>query len=132
MSQATDEALGALSGIAATSRGLSLLVLFGSRARRESREGSDWDLGYLGGPEMDTSALLLDVVTALGTDRVDLVDLARAGAQVRFRAAADGRIVFAADESAFERFWLEAVSFWCDAEPVIRMGYADVLTRLSP
>ena len=123
MSQATDEALGALSGIAATNRGLSLLVLFGSRARRESREGSDWDLGYLGGPEMDTSALLLDVVTALGTDRVDLVDLARAGAQVRFRAAAEG---------AFERFWLEAVSFWCDAEPVIRMGYADVLTRLSP
>ena len=132
MSQATDEALGALSGIAATNRGLSLLVLFGSRARRDSREGSDWDLGYLAGPEMDTSALLLDVVTALGTDRVDLVDLARAGAQVRFRAAADGRIVFAADESAFERFWLEAVSFWCDAEPVIRMGYADVLTRLSP
>lgn len=132
MSQATDEALGALSGIAAKNRGLSLLVLFGSRARRQSREGSDWNLGYLGGPEMDTSALLLDVVTAVGTDRVDLVDLARAGAQVRFRAAADGRIVFAAAESAFERFWLEAVSFWCDAEPVIRMGYADVLTRLSP
>ena len=131
MSQATDEALGALSGIAATNRGLSLLVLFGSRARRECREGSDWDLGYLGGPEMDTSALLLDVVTALGTDRVDLVDLARAGAQVRFRAAADGRIVFAADESAFERFWLEAVSFWCDAEPVSRAGYADALASLT-
>ena len=103
MSQATDEALGALSGIAATNRGLSLLVLFGSRARRDSREGSDWDLGYLAGPEMDTSALLLDVVTALGTDRVDLVDLARAGAQVRFRAAAEGRVVYAADQGTLKQ-----------------------------
>jgi len=132
VSQLTDQALATVAQIAATHRGLGLLLLFGSRARRDAREGSDWDLGYLAGAEMDPSALLLDVVTALGTDRVDLVDLARAGAQVRFRAAADGRIVYAADETAFERFWFEAVSFWCDAAPVIRMGYADVLARLSP
>ncbi len=92
MSQATDEALGALSGIAATNRGLSLLVLFGSRARRDSREGSDWDLGYLAGPEMDTSALLLDVVTGLGTDRVDLVDLARAAGFRNVVAQADDQL----------------------------------------
>ena len=104
----------------------------GGQALGHAREGSDWDLGYLAGPELDPSALLLDVVTALGTDRVDLVDLARAGAQVRFRAAADGRIVYAADQGTFERFWTAAVTFWCDAEPVIRTGYADVLARLSP
>lgn len=131
MNHLTDQALATLARIAATHRGLGLLVLFGSRARRDSREGSDWDLGYLAGPEMDPSALLLGVVTALGTDRVDLVDLARAGAQVRFRAAAEGRVLYAAAEGAFERFWLEAVSFWCDAEPVIRAGYAGVLASLT-
>lgn len=131
MSQLTDQALATLARIAATHQGLGLLLLFGSRARRDSREGSDWDLGYLAGPEMDPSALLLGVVTALGTDRVDLVDLARAGAQVRFRAAADGRVLYAATQGAFERFWLEAVSFWCDAEPVIRAGYAGVLASLT-
>ena len=131
MTQTTDEALGALSRSAATHRGLRLLLLFGSRARRDAREGSDWDLGYLAGPELDPSALLLDVVTALRTDRVDLVDLARAGAQVRFRAAAEGRVVYAADQGTFERFWTEAVTFWCDAEPVIRAGYADALSRLA-
>ena len=43
-------------------------------------------------------------------------------AQVRFRAAAEG---------AFERFWLEAISFRCDAEPVSRAGYADALASLT-
>ena len=131
MGQSTDQTLALLPRIAASHRGLRLLLLFGSRARRDAREGSDWDLGYLAGPELDPSALLLDVVTALGTDRVDLVDLARAGAQVRFRAAADGRIVYAADQGTFERFWTAAVTFWCDAEPVIRAGYADALSRLA-
>lgn len=132
MTQSPDEALGALSRSAATQRGLRLLLLFGSRARADARARSDWDLGYLAGPELDPSALLLDVVTALRTDRVDLVDLARAGAQVRFRAAAEGRVVHAADEGTFQRFWTDAVTFWCDAEPVIRKGYADVLARLAP
>lgn len=129
MTHTTGEALGALSRSATTHRRVRLLLLFGSRARRDARGGSDWDLGYLAGPELDPSWRLLDVVTALRTDRVDL---ARAGAKVRFRAAAEGRVVYAADETAFERFWLEAVSFWCDAEPGIRMGYAEGLARLSP
>ena len=38
--------------------------------------------------------------------------------------------MFAADAAAFERFWLEAVSFWCDAGPLLRTGYAEVLDRL--
>jgi hypothetical protein len=29
------------------------------------------------------------------------------------------------------RFWLEAVSFWCDAVPVIERGYESVLSRLG-
>ena len=69
---------------------LRLLVLFGSQARGEARPDSDWDLGYLAGAGFDPDALLLDLVTRLGTDRVDLVDLARAGAQLRFKAAAEG------------------------------------------
>jgi Polymerase beta, Nucleotidyltransferase len=40
--------------------GLPLLVLFGSRARRDARDDSDWDLGYLANPGLDADALLLD------------------------------------------------------------------------
>jgi predicted nucleotidyltransferase len=111
---------------------LRLLVLFGSRARGDARERSDWDLGYLADEGFDPDALALDLVTALGTDRIDLVDLARAGAQIRFRAAGDGRVLYEADVGLFNGFWLEAVDFWCDVEPLLRGGYDQVLARLRP
>ncbi len=122
-------------GLAAILQGhpaLRLLVLFGSRARTDARPASDWDLAYVASDGLDPDALLLDLVRALGTDRVDLVDLERAGAQIRYRAAAEGRVVHEARPGAFAEFWLAAVDFWCDAEPVLRSGYADVLARLRP
>jgi predicted nucleotidyltransferase len=76
-----------LAGLGTRHPDLTLLGLFGSRARGDAREQSDWDLGYPAERGLDADALLLDAVTTLGTDRVDLVDLARAGAQVRYRAA---------------------------------------------
>jgi predicted nucleotidyltransferase len=38
----------AIARAAARHRGLTLVVLFGSRARGEATERSDWDLGYVG------------------------------------------------------------------------------------
>lgn len=122
--------LPALDGIGPGHVGLRLLVLFGSRARADSVAASDWDLGYLADASFDPDTLLLDLVTRLGTDRVDLVDLARAGGQLRFRVAAEGRVIYEDAPSRFETFWLEAVHFWCEAGPVIREGYAQVLSRL--
>jgi predicted nucleotidyltransferase len=110
--------------------GLLLLVLFGSRARGDAQAESDWDLGYLAEAGFDPDALLLDLVTRLGTDRVDLVDLRRAGGQLRFRAAAEGQVLYEDAPARFEKFWLEAVHFWCDAGPLIRDGYAQTLARL--
>jgi predicted nucleotidyltransferase len=78
-----------LAAVASRHPALHLLLLFGSRARSDAREHSDWDLGYLAGPGLDPDARLLDAVNALDTDRVDLIDLSRAGGQVRFREARD-------------------------------------------
>lgn len=119
-----------LAGIGARHPKLRLLLLFGSRARGDALERSDWDFGYLAHEGFDPDALVLDLVTALGTDRIDQVDLARAGAQVRFRAAGDGRVLHEAEPGLFGAFWLEAVDFWCDVEPLLRDGYAQVLARL--
>lgn len=119
-----------LAAIGAAHPDLRLLVLFGSRARGDAQAQSDWDLGYLAREGFAPDVLLLDLVHALATDRIDLVDLGRAGAQVRFRAARDGRLLHEAEPGIFGRFWIEAVDFWCDAEPLIRAGYAQVLARL--
>ena len=117
---------------AAAAKGLSLLLLFGSRARGDARVRSDWDLGYVGSAAFDPDELLASLVGAVGTERIDLVDLTRAGAQLRFRAARDGRPLFQAVPDAFARFWLDAVSFWCDVQPILRAGYDAVLSELGP
>jgi predicted nucleotidyltransferase len=126
-----DEKLRATAVVAGRHAGLSLLVLFGSRAPGGHGHRSDWDLGYLGEDRFDADALLADLVTVLGTDRVDLVNLRSASGLLRFRAARDGRPVLDATGDAFERFWLEAVTFRCDAAPVLERGYATTLAGLG-
>jgi len=120
----------AVAGACREHPGVRLAVVFGSRARGDTTAASDWDVGILAGADLDHERLLADLVRALGTERLDLVDLAGAGALLRFRAARDGVAVFERTPDAFARFWLEAVDFWCDAGPLIRAGYEAVLTDL--
>jgi predicted nucleotidyltransferase len=124
-------ALRAISEVCGRRPGLHLVVLFGSRARGDHTAVSDVDIAYLGDERLDRDGFLIDLVRTLGIERVDLVDLDRAGGLVRFRVARDGIVAFEARPDAFTRFWLEAVHFWCDAGPVIRAGYDDVLAELS-
>lgn len=124
-------AVPALADAAGMTPGLRLLVLFGSRGRGEATDRSDWDLGYLGTQDLDVSALLGMLVTRLGTDHVDLVDLERASGLLRYRAARDGHAVFEASAGAADRFRLEAADFWCDAAAVLQRGYEDVLAELE-
>jgi predicted nucleotidyltransferase len=88
--------------------GLRLLVLHGSRSRGEGHERSDWDF-----------------------DRVDLSDLERAGAVLRYRVAADGRAVYERSEGEFDDFRYEAILFWLDAGHVIRAENEAILKRLG-
>jgi polymorphic toxin system nucleotidyltransferase-like protein len=122
--------LEALRHLAAGQPALRLLLLFGSRARADATSRSDWDFGYLADADFDATGFLSSIVETVETDRVDLVDLTRAGGQLRFRAARDGRVLFAADQVVYPRFWLDAVSFWCEAASVLRVGYEDVLASL--
>jgi predicted nucleotidyltransferase len=106
--------------------GLELLLLFGSRARGDSHPGSDWDFGYLAGPELDPYDLLARLALLLGTDWIDLVNLNRTNGILRFRVAAEGKPLFESRDESFEDFWFEAVSFWCDMEPVFRRAYSAI------
>lgn len=124
-----DRSRDAIAQAAARHPDLQLVVLFGSRARGDATERSDWDLGYVAAPTFDHDGFFVELTRVLNTDRVDLVDLARAGGLIRFRAARDGMPLLDRDD-AFERFWFSAVSFWCDMAPVIRAGYDDVLAEL--
>jgi predicted nucleotidyltransferase len=112
--------------------GVRLLLLHGSRARDDAHTQSDWDVGYLADGDIDPLALTADVADALATDRVDVVDLARASALLRFEAARDGRRVHERSPGDHDAYALEATLFWCDVEGVVRRAGAAVLAELAP
>lgn len=111
---------------------LRLVVLFGSRARGDAHARSDWDVGFLADAAFDADRLLAILVERLGADRVDLVDLGRAGALLRHRVARDGIAVFEREASEFTRFWLDAVGAWCDLAPVLLPLYDRALEGAAP
>lgn len=117
--------------IAARAPGLELLVLHGSRARGDARAASDWDLAYLADGRFDPDGFLAELVLALRTDRIDLSRLSGASGLFRYRVARDGEPLFEREDGAFARFWFETVSFWCDAEPLLRSGYEAILREYS-
>jgi predicted nucleotidyltransferase len=119
-----------LRALAAGHAGLLLLVLYGSRARGDAHQGSDWDFGYEADATLDPDRLLAALAEHLDADRIDLVDLDRAGALLRYRAARDAVVVFERQEGQFERFWLRAVDTWCDLAPILEPAYEQLLESL--
>jgi predicted nucleotidyltransferase len=115
----------------ASELGLRLLVLFGSRARGHAHVGSDWDLAYVAPPTFDAEELRLRVAAALGTDEIDLVDLAHGSALIRMKVASEGRPIYEASPGAFRSFAIEAARFWCDVEPVLRHAYREILDKVA-
>lgn len=109
--------------------GLRLLILHGSRARGDARDDSDWDLAFLADTTFDPDDLLARLGEALATDSVDLADLSRASALLRFRTARDGVRLYERESGLFNRFRLDAVLTWCDMEPVLTRAYDAQLAR---
>ena len=120
-----------LEAVARATSGLELLVLFGSRGRGDHHHASDWDFAFRGDDSLDIGILSADLAAVVATDRVDLVDLDRAGGLLRYQVARDGFPIREAHPHAFEQFWLDAVSFWCDARHVLEPSYDAILERIS-
>ncbi len=123
--------MAAISRLAEAQPGLEALVLYGSRARGDATDSSDWDFAYLASPPFDPADLAGKLSLELATDGVDLVDAARASGLLRFRVARDGRLIYERFPGAFLRLRLDAVQFWCEAAWVIEPALEGVLGRLS-
>ena len=125
-----DKLLHGSAGVARAAAGLDLLILYGSRARGDARPNADWDFGYVADGSMDAAGLLAALVEVLGDDDIDLVDLGRASGLLRFRAARDGLLVYESASGAFDRYRLDAASFWCENAPIFERGYEETLKAL--
>ncbi|MCB9740482.1 MAG: nucleotidyltransferase domain-containing protein [Deltaproteobacteria bacterium] len=73
--------------------GLSVLALHGSRATDEAHLDSDWNFAYLGDAMLDRTGLHLLLCDLLGTDAVDLADLDRSSAVLRWQVARSAVLV---------------------------------------
>jgi predicted nucleotidyltransferase len=102
--------------------GVILAYLFGSLARDETnREPHDVDIAVLtGGAEEPAWRLREKIVDALGTERLDLIDLRRASPVLRFEIIRSGRPLYVSDEVAKERFVLDTLHLYRDTAPMRR------------
>lgn len=110
---------------------LRLLVLYGSRARGDAHAASDWDFAYSSDGVLDELGLRAELASALDSDDVDVVDLDRAGAVLRYAVARDGKALLERAPDEFERFVLRAVRFWLDVQPVVEESQRAMLKELG-
>ena len=99
---------------------LELLVLFGSAAKGRAGAGSDVDLAVRCEGAADVDALYLAIAPRLATDRLDLVDLRRAGPLLAFEVARTGTLLFERRPGAFREFQSLASRRYCDTEKLRR------------
>jgi predicted nucleotidyltransferase len=99
---------------------LQLLVLFGSTVKGRARAGSDLDLAVWCDGPADLDALYLPVAARLETDRLDLIDLRRAGPLLGFEVARTGLPLFERHHGAFRQFQALASRRYCDTAKLRR------------
>ena len=95
---------------------LQLLVLFGSALRGRATAASDVDLAVRCDGPADLDALFLAIALRLRTDRIDLIDLGRAGPLLAFEVARRGSLLFERDPGAFRQFQSLAARRYGDTE----------------
>ena len=79
---------------------------------------------------MDLPGLVAQIAEGVrGT--VDLANVDRASAVLRFNVAQDGILVFERRPGAFDDFREQVSRFWCEAGDVIEAAQADMLARLG-
>jgi predicted nucleotidyltransferase len=100
--------------------GLDLVVMFGSRARGESRVDSDTDIAVRGSRELSREE---ELSIAAELDKlypnVDLCDIRKASPLLLGAIGNDAKLVHQARESLFEEFKIFAWNQYMDFKPTI-------------
>jgi len=95
--------------------GVSLVYLFGSLGK--GLPGNDIDLAVLG-RNKPIYQLREKIADTLGTERIDLVDLASASPLLRFEIISTGRALYVAEEAQRDRFELATLHLYRDTAPL--------------
>lgn len=113
---------------------VAVAYLFGSRASGTAREDSDHDVAVLftsAEPPLDATVRLGAALAAVLGTSVDVVDLGRAGIELRGTVAESGRLLYSGDESRRVRFEVDARIRWIEFRPVLQELTATYLRRVA-
>ncbi len=113
--------------------GVLLAYIFGSLAKADevgAREPHDIDLALL---TKDEPAWKLwdEIAEALGTERLDLVDLRRASPALLFEIIRSGTLLYSSDEATKERFVLDVLHLYRDTAPLRHRQRAALKRRMD-
>jgi uncharacterized protein len=114
--------------------GVVVAYLFGSRAEGTARPDSDHDVAVLfvePEPAFDATERLATALAAVLHTGVDVVDLDRAGLELRGRVAERGRLVWSADEPRRVGFEVDARLRWIEFRPVLEETTRSYLRRVA-
>jgi predicted nucleotidyltransferase len=89
--------------------GITLLVAFGSALDEGVAEPRDLDLAVLLEPGRGFVAVVGEMLGWLGSDAIDVVDLARADVVVRYEALAAGELLHEREYGTFDELQIGAV-----------------------
>lgn len=109
-----DELAGRLRNLPEVIPDLELLVAFGSAVKGRMRARSDLDVAVRCTTPADLDSLYLALAPLLGTDRLDLVDLRRAGPVLMMEVARSGRVLYEKRPGVFRQFQSLASRRYCD------------------
>jgi predicted nucleotidyltransferase len=113
--------------------GVHLAYLFGSLAKADyvgGREPHDIDLALLT-VEKPAWKLWNEIAEALGTDRLDLVDLKKASPVLLFEIIRSGCLIYSSEEAAREQFVLDVLHLYRDTVPLRRWQRAALKRRMD-
>lgn len=96
---------------------LRLLLTFGSYGTDRFTSESDLDVAYDASADLsldDQHALLMDLIRYFQRDRIDLVDLKRAGPLLAYEIACHGKPLYQVEPDGFLKFKLKASARYAD------------------
>lgn len=96
---------------------LKLLILFGSRARGDNCDRSDWDFAVLydnKAPDSETVSWfeipgILGEVFNINSDAIDLLDLNHCSPLAKHLVALEGKLIYESEPGQFEQFKQQSI-----------------------
>lgn len=104
---------------------LDLILLFGSQVRKKVlHKESDFDVAYLSKKDLDLmeeAKLICDLMPIFKSEKVDLVNLKRAGPLLMHQIFENHKILFCKDPKIYYRYKIYAERKYVEARPLFKL-----------